>query len=75
MSFISVPRSSDFYTKMAVVLTVSVDYGNSPVFLFNSSFYAPDNEDEMEAGAQILILICIHYDCTASLSSFNGPCF
>lgn len=29
----------------------------------------------MEAGAQILISVYINYDCTASSSSFSGPCF
>lgn len=52
MSCISLPRFSGPCSKMAGV-TRKWLHGNTPDFFLNSSFKAPDSEDEMEVGVQI----------------------
>lgn len=47
----------------------------TPDFCLNSFFYAPDNGDEVEVGVQILVSVCIHYNFSASSSSFDGSYF
>lgn len=74
MSCISLPRLSGLCNKMARV-TRNRLYGNTPDFLLNSSFYAPDNGDDMEVGVKILVSICIHYNFSVSSSFSDGSYF